>query len=287
MNFIKENLTTIVLIMLIIIIILGIGIFCWKIIQVEDETANIIVTDNYSPIDNGYNTSSEKNLADNTGTKENIFIINNNIDMSKYYLNSNLGKTAEVYNKMLDTLGSQSYISYLEQNIYSDGTFNQNYELDLKNYISKCEGEDSGGKSITYEYWYGTMETRYNYYEARGTWKKSTFNWWEKADIIYSFMGSGIIIADDEEYEFSYDENINRNNSSYYKISAKYSGEDDWKKETIIMYIETNTMLLKEVEIVSETTINSNLTINGQDNYHFEYSDKALKIPEEILNMQI
>lgn len=289
MNFIKNNLITIILIMLIIVIVSIISIFCWKIIQVENQSANTIIADNISTIDNNYSPSnSNENVTNNSEIKENITVSNKSyINMSKYYLDSNLGKTAEIYNKMLDVLGSQSYISYLEQDIYSDGTYNQNYELDLKNNISKYEGEDSGGKSISYKYWRGTKETKYNYYESRGTWKKSTFNWYAKADIIYSFMGSKIIMIHGDEYEFSYEENISRNNSSYYKLTAIYSGDDAGKKEEIIMYIEMDTMKLKEVEITSETTINSNLVISGQNNYYFEYSDKVLEIPEEILNMQI
>ena len=289
MNFIKNNLITIILIMLIIVIVSIISIFCWKIIQVENQSTNTIIADNISTIDNNYSSSnSNKNVTNTSEIKENVTVSNKSyINMSKYFLDTKLGKPAEIYNKMLDTLGSQSYISYLEQDIYSDGTYNQNYELDLKNNISKYEGEDSGGKSISYKYWSGTKETKYNYYEARGTWEKSTFNWYAKADIIYSFMGSKIIMIHGDEYAFSYEENVSRNNSSYYKLTAIYSGDDARKKEEIIMYIEMDTMKLKEVEITSETTINSKLVISGQNNYYFEYSDKVLEIPEEILNMQI
>lgn len=282
MNGIKENIVTIILVVLIMIILSVVGIFCWKILQpAEEQTSNKIIADDYQyvPIEN-----NKKNTINNSGIKNNE-TINHTINMSKYYINSNLGKTAEIYNKMLDTLGKQSYISYSQQSIYRGGTYNTNCELDLKNYICKKDGEDSDGKSITYTCWRDTMETRYSYYEPRGTWEKSTFNWFNESDIIYAFMSEPMLIDKDNEYNFSYEENVTRNNSSCYKINAEYVGEDNEKKEKMIMYIEMNTMKLKEVEVTSQNIISSNYIIHGQNNYQFDYTNKVLEIPEDILKI--
>lgn len=275
-NFMKENQITIILIILIIIIALGIGVFCWKVLQVEKAQNNIGIVDMYISSNNNNAINIDKNSTNNGEIKENIISSNSYINMSKYYLNSNLGKTAEIYNKMLDVLGTQTYISYYGVSNDKKGIFNRRHELDLKNFIEKYEGKSPGGKSIGYKYWVGTIETKYSYYEPRGTWVKSSLDWYTQANIIFSFMPLNVMITKQENYNIIYEENVIKDDKLYYKIVAEYCGIEE-KKEKMTMYIEMESMKLKEVELISE-----NKKIN---NYYFEYSDKVLKIPEEILNM--
>lgn len=277
MNFFKDNLITIILVMLITIIISGIGIFCWKIIQGENETSNITIAENYNPINN-----INQNLPkENEEVKENITINNNYINMSKYYLSTTHGRVAEIYNNMLDSLGKQKYIVET-----SNGSDCKKSTIDLNKMCFLSEYDNfyecwtyTGGLQKKYKYIYSTGETE----------KNSEVSLWMKSDADFVAFAIDFEITDEDyKWDYKYNENISRNGYQCYEIIASwngdyatYSGENRRWDGIEKLYIDMNTCKLIEIE--STFYLNDNVGYSTYSNF-YEYTDNSLEIPKDAEN---
>lgn len=277
MNFIKENLLTIILVMLIIIIISGIGIFCWKVIQVEDETSNITIAENYNPINN-----INQNLPeDNDEANKNITINNNYINMSKYYLSTTHGRVAEIYNKMLDSLGKQKYIVET-----SNGSDCKKSTIDLNKMCFLSEYDNfyecwayTGGLQKKYKYIYSTGETEKN--------SENSLSMKSDADFV-AFAVDFEITDEDYKWNYEYNENVSRNGYQCYEIVANWNGDfNNYSGENVRwdgirkLYIDMETYKLIEYE--SSSYINDTIGYSTYSKF-YEYSDDNLQIPKDAEN---
>ena len=274
MSFIKENLITIILILLIIIVILGVGIFCWKIMQVEDKTSNITIAENYTPI----NTINQNLAKDNNGVKENITFNNNYINMSKYYLSKSHGKVAEIYNNMLDSLGKQKYI--VETSNGSD-CIKTTIDLNKMCFLSEYDN--------FYECWAytGGLEKKYKYnYSTGETEKNSEVSLWMKSDADFVAFAVDFEITDEDyKWNYEYNENVSRNGYQCYEIVANwngdfisYSGKNERWDGTYKLYIDMETYNLIEYE--STAYINDTIGYSTYSKF-YDYSDNNLQIPKD------
>lgn len=272
MNFIKENLITIILVILIIIIVLCISLFSWKMIQ----SGNVNVAENNKTVNN--------NLIQNTLNKnyektENIEINNNYIDISKYYLDMNNGEVAKIYNNMLDKLVKQKCI--IET---SNGSDCKKIILDLNKMCFLTEYDEFyecwahiNGSIKKYKYNYSTKEV-----EA-----SSEVAWWMRnyADFI-GFAIDFQINNEDYKWDYQYNKNVLRNGYLCYEIIANWDEKNnDYNRKsyrfygTDKLYIDMETYKLIEIEnlfyIDDKKYIYSNF---------YEYSDDNLEIPKEAEN---
>lgn len=275
MNFMKENLTTIIVITLIIIIVLGVGVFCWKVAQVEDEKSNVTIAKSYSSfddIDGNYNNSSEN---------ENIIIDNNYINMSKYYLSTSHGRVAEIYNNMLDSLGKQKNIVETSRN---SECIKSTIDLNKMCFLSEYDN--------SYECWayVGGLQKKYKYNYSTGEIEKnSEVSLWMKSDADFVAFAIDFDISDElYNWNYGYNENISRNGYQCYEIVANWSEEDNngsryYSNGTEKLYIDMNTYKLIEIETTSVLSSN-NKVIEGTYNKFYEYLDNSLEIPEDAKN---
>lgn len=113
METIKENIITIILIIVIIFILVGIGIFCWKFIEsTEPQTEVQTFEEQYVSNYNNNNTGSIGNVGNYDVEINNKNLNNDYINMSERYLsyiNTSNENIANIYNKMLDTLGKKIF----------------------------------------------------------------------------------------------------------------------------------------------------------------------------------
>ena len=272
MNFIKENLITIILVILIIIIGSSISLVCWKTIRSE----NVDVAENNKNI----NKIPIKNvISENSEKTENIEIDNEYIDISKYYLDMNNGEVAKIYNNMLDELIKQKcIIKTSNSSDFKKSTLDLNKMCILTEYdgFYQCWAHINGSIK-KYKYNYSTKEVEAS---SEVAW------WWRNYADFIAFAIDFEIKDEDYKWDYQYNKNVLRNGYLCYEIIANWDEKDnDYNMKsfrsygTDKLYIDMETYKFIEIEdtfyIDDKKYIYSNF---------YEYSDDNLEIPKEAEN---
>lgn len=259
MEYVKENIVTIILIMIIIIVAIVTIIVCYGFVN-KKENADMSLVENQETIENvddsdNSNINNEKKeipkaVVDNSYTddenseNENSNIDDDSIDMSKYYLNSYCGVVAEIYNNMLDELGKQKCIVKT-----SNGSSCRKSTIDLKQRCFLDEYDDYykitayTGDSLRYY--------QYNYNSSPEEIVSSSIGLKtikSDADFVQFAVDFDIIDGFYYKWNYSYNENVIINGYSCYEIiaemkSAYTKGEIIWEGKHV-MYIDMDSYKL-------------------------------------------
>lgn len=284
MNFIKDYLVTIILVLLIIVGIFGIGMFCYNSLYNENAETNLsaenltnaILTNNI----NQRNILKDTNeVKENVSNNTNIVKSTNYINMSKYKLNSSYGKIAEIYNIMIDSFVKNKLI-------ISTSTGSEC----KKSTLNPSKGYFFNEYDDFYESWAYTnsMIKKYKYtYSLENAETESESAWWlsEMSDFIM-FAVDLKITNTDYTWQYEYNENVLRNGHQCYELIAIWNGDytsavtDEFVYHNGIdkYYIDMNTYELIEKEISFSNTNNEYSTYN----MYFEYSNDEFQLPQEV-----
>lgn len=198
---------------------------------------------------------------------------NDYINMSERYLsyiNTSNENIANIYNKMLDTLGKQKYFVKTSTNpkhIKTTIDFNKMYFLEEYEHLYHCYAFTENSFKV-YRYYYSTGKVEKHEYGS------NTID--SEADFVSRAIDS-LIPVDDYEFEYSCTEGISRNGYSCYEIIANRTFQTDSMAYTMKFYIDMNTYKLIEIEDIYCSSEGESTSTNS----YFEYSNSEFEIPKE------
>lgn len=264
MSFIKENLLIIILVILIIMIAIAISIFVDII-----KNSNMVNDD----VNENVVNNNEQQLEEKIVNEDNII----NINMSKYYLNTDYGRVAEIYNKMLDELGKSKYIF-----ITSNGS-DYTTKIDLN---KMCLLQENSNSYYCLAYNDKTKKAyKYANYVSGIEQSMEDFLWMKSNADFVAFAVIFSIMYEDYKWDYKYNENVSRNGYLCYEIIANSNGdfynpygEKERYDGTYKLYIDMETYKLIEKE--STTYISDKIGYITYSDF-YEYSNDDLKIPKE------
>lgn len=183
--------------------------------------------------------------------------------LSELYIDTELGEIAQIYNEMLNQLEKEKYIiatTYDEDNIVTYKT-----ELDLQKNILKVtvpnEKEVYLDSKNIYEYNLNSESIIKREHNAPNV---------EKEELLYTFMLFNVPDFNEikNSFEFEVCDDIKVEENEYYKITAKYIGN----QSTINLYIDKNTSRLIEINGITAENKVTNIA-------SFEYANNSIYIP--------